>query len=241
MSSSKHLHRIDLDLYGQLADYIDNLLSVEESDALTACAEAIYEHNSHSRLAPGIQFQTPSGMRLNMAAHWYMSRSAAPAFFGPLFDRISHLIPPTLGGLPLHSALSEKIAHFKYGDGDRFYPHTDGEYPGQGCNVAGDGVDQWPGVQTGMSILIYLNDASDGFVGGETRLWTADRSRFIDVQPCKGRGLFFRHGSGPDSVLHAGLAVSGDVPKYIVRINLAFGVRHGTDPFYCTRYCTENE
>lgn len=224
-----HLARTDIDLGAdRLAFYIDDVLSPAEADALAACAESVLEHNGHSRVAPGIS--TPPGMRVNMAAHWYPSHSAAPGFFGGLFDRFRHLVPPTLGGLPLHGRLSEKVAQFKYGDGDRFERHVDGLFPGQGCNERGDGVEAWTGVQSGMSILFFLNDGeSDGLVGGETRLWTSDGSRHVTVTPRKGRALFFRRGSA-DAVLHAGLPVSGAVPKYIALVNLAYGERSGTSP-----------
>ena len=61
----------------------------------------------------------------------------------------------------------------------------------------------------------------DELVGGETRLWSASGESHVDVTPAKGRALFFRRGS-PDAVLHAGLPVSGDVPKYMALINLAY-------------------
>ena len=121
---------------------------------------------------------------------------------------------------------------FKYVEGDRFDRHVDGLFPGQGCNEQGDGVDQWPGVQSGMSILFYLNDESDGVVGGHTRLWSADGSRYVDVQPRKGRALFFRRGSS-DAVLHAGLPIAtGSEPKVMALINLAYGERRGTKPMH---------
>jgi len=225
------LQRTDIDLGpDRLAFYIDNVLSHDEADALASCAEAVLEHNGHSRLAPGIQ--TPPGMRINEAAHWYPSHALAPRFFGALFDRFRSLVPPTLDGLPLHHRLSEKIAQFKYGDGDRFNRHVDGLFPGQGANEAGDGVDEWTGVVSGMSILFYLNDGpNDGLIGGETRLWSADASKYVDVTPAKGRALFFRRGSY-DAVLHAGLPVSGGVPKYMALINLAYGEQTGMSPMF---------
>jgi hypothetical protein len=77
-------------------------------------------------------------------------------------------------------------------------------------------------------MLFYLNDLEhDGLLGGETRLWSADASRHFDVTPRKGRVLFFRRGS-PDAVLHAGLPVTGEVPKYMALINLAYGEQTGT-------------
>ena len=225
------LERTDIDLGpNRLAFYIDNVLTPAEADALAACAESILEHNGHSRVAPGIN--TPPGMRVNMAAHWFPSYEAAPRLLGPIFDRIRGLVPTTLDGLPLYGALSQKVAQFKYDKGDQFQRHVDGLFPGQGSNERGDGVEEWRGVVSGMSVLFFLNDGeSDGLEGGETRLWTADGSRFVDVRPRKGRALLFRRGS-PDAVLHAGLPVTGEVPKYMALVNLAYGERTGTTPLY---------
>ena len=230
MASHKpELRRTDIDIgQDRLAFYIDDVLSPAEADALAACAESILIANGHSRLAPGIN--TPPGMRVNEAAHWYPSRAAASKLFGPLLERFRHLVPAQLGGLPLYGHLSEKVASFKYSDGDHFERHVDGLFPGQGSNMRGNGVDAWTGVVSGMSCLFYLSDGpSDGLVGGETRLWTADGARHVDVTPRKGRVLFFRRGSA-DAVLHAGLPVAGPVPKYMALVNLAYGERSGTEP-----------
>jgi hypothetical protein len=224
------MERADIDLGpGRLAFTIDNVLTHDEADYLAACAEAILEQNGHSRLAPGIQ--TPPGMRINQAAHWYPSHSEAPQFLGSIFDRFRHLVPERLDNddnLPLHDRLSEKVAQFKYDKGDEFKPHTDGLFPGQGANQEGNGVDEWIGVVSGMSMLFFLNGHDiDGLEGGQTRLWSADGAKHVDVTPRKGRVLFFRRGSR-DAVLHAGLPVTGDVPKYMALINLAYGERTGT-------------
>lgn len=221
------LERHDIDLGpNRLAFTIDNVLSPDEADALASCAESVLEFNGHSRLAPGIM--TPPGMRINEAAHWYPSHSSG--FLSSLYQRFQHLVPQTLDDMPLYGGLSEKVAQFKYGDGDRFNRHIDGLFPGQGANAKGDGVDEWTGVVSGMSILFYLNDGpTDGLVGGETRVWSADGSRYETVTPRKGRALFFRRGS-PEAVLHAGLPVTGEVPKYMALINLAYGKQTGTKP-----------
>ena len=160
------------------------------------------------------------------------SREEAPLFLGKIFQRIQALVPPTLDGMPLYEELSEKIAQFKYNQGDEFKRHVDGLFPGQGVNASGDGVDEWTGVVSGMSMLFYLNDyTTDGLMGGETRLWSADGRQYKDITPVKGRVLFFRRGS-PDAVLHAGLAVTGQIPKYMALINLAYGSRTGTGSLY---------
>jgi Ca2+-binding RTX toxin-like protein len=53
------------------------------------------------------------------------------------------------------------------------------------------------------------------FLVYNTGLW-------VDVTPQKGAALFFRHGFGPGSVLHQGCRVSGDVSKYVARINVMY-------------------
>jgi len=45
----------------------------------------------------------------------------------------------------------------------------------------------------------------------------------VDVAPVKGSALFFRHGFGFASVVHEGCRVTGDVSKYVARINVMYG------------------
>jgi len=222
--SRTELKRIDIDLGpDRQAFLVDSVLTEEESDALAACAEAVLETNGHSRVAPGIR--TPPGMRINEAAHWYPPHESS--FLTKIFHRIEHLVPKSVGGLPLYPKLSEKVAQFKYNKGDQFNRHIDGLFPGQGANPEGNGVDEWTGVVSGFSLLFYLNDARDGLEGGETRLWSKDGAIYRDITPRKGRVLAFRRGSH-DAVLHAGLEVTGDVPKFMALINLAYGEQTGT-------------
>lgn len=46
----------------------------------------------------------------------------------------------------------------------------------------------------------------------------------VSVRPKTGRALFFRHGHGRGSVLHAGATLTGDVSKYVARINIMYDV-----------------
>jgi len=220
--------RRDIDLGpGGLAFVIDNLLTEAESDALAACSEAIFEFNGHSRFAPGIQ--TPPGMRQNMAAHWFPTDpDAEQSFFAPLYTRFKHLLPDTVGGRPLYDHMNQKFAVFKYQEKDQFTPHVDGVFPGSFVTSGGEGVENKVGVDSGLSMLIYLND---DFEGGQTRLFHMGTSphedKFVDVVPRKGSALFFRHGNGDDSVLHAGMPVTGGV-KYLAKTNALYGVSRGT-------------
>eukprot|EP00966_Prymnesium_polylepis_P324752 7380774-Prymnesium_polylepis.2 len=214
-------HDIDLGA-GGLAFTIEGVLTSQEADSLAACAEAIYAFNGHSRFAPGIQ--TPAGMRQNMAAHWFPEHGAR-GFFDPLYSRFQHLLPAAVGGQPLFARLNEKIACFKYGEGDQFKPHHDGIFPGQAASEDGVGVDEWVGVQSGLSMLLYLNDQDDGLQGGETRLFRPDGSGHVDVRPKKGMALFFRHGSGHDSILHASLCALSPAPTPVPAPSSRPGVR----------------
>lgn len=228
--------RTDINIgVGGLAFFIDNILSPDEADALAAVSETM----GYSRFAPAIR--TPPGMRRNKACHWIASEETAARLLRPLYARFRDLLPERIGGAQLHSELSHRMAHYKYDDGDVFNRHTDGCWPGQSVAVEGDGsgggrridgIREWQGVESKMSMLLYLNDPSDGYTGGETRLFPLSRSSGhhtssgaaepVDVPPVKGGALFFRHGFGPDSVMHMGKQVTGETPKYVLRLNVLY-------------------
>jgi len=88
----------------------------------------------------------------------------------------------------------------------------------------GDGIEEWQNVESKLTMLLYLSDEEDGVQGGSTRLFPFDSSvDAVDVAPQKGSALFFRHGFGPDSVHHMGMLVSGETPKYVLRLNVLYG------------------
>jgi len=202
---------------GSMAFSIDGILTRSEADVLVAVSEAM----GYSRFAPAIR--TPPGMRQNKAAHWVASKTTAEVFLEPLLARFQHLLPAQIDGAPLHPALSHRFAHYKYERGDVFNRHTDGSWPGQSVSSTGDGIDEWPGVESKLSMLLYLSDEADGVEGGNTRLFPFDGSDVVEVVPRKGSALFFRHGFGEDSVHHMGTRVVGDIPKYVLRLNVLYG------------------
>lgn len=209
--------RTDIDIGpGGLAFRIDDCLSRDEADVLAAVSERI----GYSKFAPAIR--TPPGMRQNKASHWIASASVAEAFLEPLFARIGHLLPDEIDGTPLYPGLSHRVAHYKYDDGDMFNRHTDGCWPGQSVSKSGDDIEEWPGVESKLSMLLYCSDEEDGVQGGNTRLYPFNGESPVDVSPKKGSALFFRHGFGADSVMHQGLPVSGSMPKYVVRLNVLY-------------------
>jgi 2OG-Fe(II) oxygenase superfamily len=205
--------RQDLDLGGLLAFVIDDVVTPEEADAIVAATEQFGYRDE----APGIA--TPPGMRMNKSVHWVADES----LLGPMFARIAHLLPPQLDGEPLFHAFSRRLNMYRYDANDVFNRHTDGNWPGYGLSPDRSTMQEWSGgLRSGLTMLLYLNGPADGVVGGSTRLFGLDGRR-VDVEPLKGSALFFRHGFGPDSVVHEGCRVTGSVSKYVARINVMYG------------------
>ena len=204
--------RRDIDLGGLLAFVIDPVVSDAEADAIVSASERMGFRDE----APGIA--TPPGMRMNKSVHWV----ADEALMTPLFQRIGHLLPHTLAGETLFSGFSHRLNMYRYDDDDVFNIHTDGSWPAYSLSKDRSAMLEWPPhVRSGLTMLLYLNGPADGVRGGNTRLFRPDGSA-IDVEPRKGSALFFRHGFGPQSVRHIGCRVSGEVSKYVARINVMY-------------------
>jgi hypothetical protein len=206
--------RSDIDLGGLLAFTIEALVTAAEADAIIEASERMGYRDE----APGIA--TPPGMRMNKSVHWM----ADEAMMSPLFERMAHLLPPTLAGAHLLPALSHRINMYRYDDQDVFNLHTDGSWPGYSLSEDRAKMLEWnPSISSGLTMLLYLNGPADGVQGGNTRLYKPEGS-WVDVSPVKGSALFFRHGFGRDSVRHVGCQVSGPVSKYVARINVMYTV-----------------
>jgi len=133
----------------------------------------------------------------------------APALATPLWERIRGRVDPLHEGLHVR-ALNDRFRVYRYGVGERFFPHVD-------VRTA------VPGGETRASLMIFLND---DFEGGETRFFELkDRAS----RRGKGRGRKFdnrvrfalRPGTGGAVVfdhllLHEGAEVSAGV-KFAVR------------------------
>ena len=205
--------RQDIDLGGLLAFSIDHVVTSLEADAIIAATEQFGYRNE----APGIA--TPPGMRMNKSVHWV----ADEGLTGPMFARIAHLLPDCLEGVPLFHAFSRRLNMYRYDANDVFNRHTDGNWPGYGLSSDRSTMQEWsPGLRSGLTMLLYLNGPADGVLGGSTRLFSPD-GQPTDVKPLKGSALFFRHGFGPNSVVHEGCRVTGSVSKYVARINVMYG------------------
>ncbi len=214
VEAARNPQRHDIELGGLLAFEIRHLLSAAEADAVVAASEGF----GYRDAAPGIA--TPPGMRINKSVHWV----ADPQFLGPVFARMATLLPESIDSMTLHPRLSERLNMYRYDDGDVFNRHTDGDWPGYSLDAERHRMLQWPAhLRSCLTMLLYLNGPDDGVQGGATRLYRPDGSS-LDVQPAKGSALFFRHGFGPQSVLHVGCPVRGPVPKYVARINVMYAV-----------------
>ena len=206
--------RQDIDLGGLLGFTIEQVVTDQEADAIVQATE----HMGYRDEAPGIA--TPPGMRMNKSVHWL----ADEAMMQPMFDRIGHLLPASLHGARLLPAFSHRINMYRYDDSDVFNLHTDGSWPGYSLSEDRQHMQTWDDrIESGLTMLLYLNGPADGVQGGNTRLFKPDGS-WVDVSPVKGSALFFRHGFGPDSVRHIGCVVHGPVSKYVARINVMYHV-----------------
>lgn len=205
--------RHDIPLGGLLAFTIDDVITEDEADVIVQASERLGYRDE----APGIS--TPPGMRMNKSVHWVADEDLTV----PLFSRIGHLLPTSVGGAPLYPRFSQRWNMYRYDSNDVFNRHVDGNWPGYGLSSDRHQMQEWdPGLRSGLTMLLYLNGPANGVQGGNTRLFRQDGS-WVDVAPVKGSALFFRHGFDRDSVLHEGCRVTGNVAKYVARINVMYG------------------
>lgn len=202
----------DIDLGGKLAFVMKEVLSKNECQKMIHVVEKM----GFRPEAPGIQ--TPPGMRMNQSVHWLCHAELLTT----LFDRIGELLPQTLEGRPLYSRLSQRINFYKYQNNDVFNKHVDGSWPGYGFDASETQMVQWPNVGSMLTMLLYLNDHNDDFVGGETQIYGVNNR--VDVLPVTGNALFFKHGFSQGSVAHIGKTVKGNGNKYVARINILYSL-----------------
>jgi hypothetical protein len=203
--------RHDIYLGASIAFTISDVVTSQEANAIIKASELFGYRDE----APGIS--TPPGMRMNKSVHWI----ADDALLGPIMQRIQKFLPPTIDERSLHHRLSHRLNMYRYDDNDIFNRHVDGDWPGYGLDESRQHMLEWVGVRSALTMILYLNDSTDGVSGGNTRLLAKDGT-WHDVVPIKGSALFFRHGFGTDSVIHIGDRVHGSNPKYVARINVMY-------------------
>lgn len=197
----------------KLAFQVEDVVTRPEAARFIALTEGL----GYRDAAPGIN--TPPGMRRNKTVHWIAPANA----MAELHRRIAPHVPQMLDGRALSPRLSQRMNMYRYDTGDEFNLHIDGDWPGFGLSADGTRMVQWSGTQSMLTMLLYLNGAEDGIVGGETVLFDRGAAQ-ASITPRTGRALFFRHGQTRDSVLHAGARLGAGVAKYVARINVMYDI-----------------
>ena len=200
----------DMSWRTKIAFTLDDVLSPEECSTLIKLTESM----GFNPAAPGIQ--TPPGMRQNQTVHWI----ANEADTAEIYRRIHSYLPQNIDGMTLDRRISQRFNTYRYIDGEVFKPHVDGDWPGYGISESGE-LETWQDSRSMLSMLLYLNGEKEGVQGGDTILFD-ERCERHRITPKAGRALFFRHGIHEKSVVHAGDRVIGEVPKYVVRINIMY-------------------
>ncbi|KAG2450506.1 hypothetical protein HYH02_005007 [Chlamydomonas schloesseri] len=202
-------------------------LSREECAQLMACAEEMgytvdpdYTFSAAARAAAaGSGLSGPSsssaarnggsggGERGAAGCVWLADESLQ----GPLYGRISHLLPQRLCGGDL-AGINCRWRLYRYDKGAVYRPHVDGAWPGSGLK---DGR---------LTFLVYLND---DFEGGATTFYTPARPgsgaclEAHSVRPVAGNILVFPHGDTMGSLVHEGAAVTQGA-KYVIRTEVLY-------------------
>lgn len=98
--------------------------------------------------------------------------------------------------------INERLSFLRYGKGNFFRPHTDGQ------------LDLPDGRKSRVTVQIYLGE--DGVEGGATRIMDTNK-KYIDIEPKKGRVLIFQQ----RGVYHSGEEVTKGM-KYALRTDILF-------------------
>ena len=140
-----------------------------------------------------------------------------------LFHNVCKFLPAKIESRRPLSGLSQRMNVYRYRKGQQFRDHVDGNWPAYGLNEEKTQMVEMEGKTSEISMLLYLTDQNDDEKGGQTRLYTQKRDRYVDVAPKKGSALFFRHGFGYESVLHAGRPIMNEgSEKMVARINVMY-------------------
>ncbi len=153
--------RRNIEIAGQLASEISDVVTSYEADAIIAASE----HFGCRDEAPGIS--TPPFMRMNKSVHWV----ADNAMMGPIFARIAHLLPITIDNAVLSPRLSHRLNMYRYDANDVFNGHTDGDWPGFGLSDNRSQMMEWPSLRSCLTMILYLNGETGQIHLSLSRLW----------------------------------------------------------------------
>eukprot|EP01047_Picozoa_sp_COSAG01_P000824 COSAG01_NODE_16_length_40091_cov_15.728646_37_plen_336_part_00 len=193
---------------------LHNALSPEECQQLIAISEAMgYTEDAPVSLGRHI--------RQNENVVWI----ADDSLWRPLYNRVAPLLDAEVSGRHL-AGLNQRWRLYKYGTGDIFKPHTDGQWTGSAVRDGKLIHDVYGDRTSVFTLLYYLND---DFGGGETSFYlplrpgarTAADFRQESVPARAGTALVFPHGNDPRSPLHEGSQVHSGT-KYVLRTDVLY-------------------
>ncbi|KAF9114891.1 hypothetical protein BGX27_009536, partial [Mortierella sp. AM989] len=127
-----------------------------------------------------------------------------------MWERIKHHVPAEYKGRSV-VGMNERLRFLKYGPGDKFQPHMDGEYRRtDGSNHV-----------TKITVQFYLNQDCQGGATSfleERMAWSEDENgKKVAVPPKPGQVLVFQH-----NLVHEGSTVTEGV-KYVIRSDILYG------------------
>eukprot|EP01048_Picozoa_sp_COSAG05_P007043 COSAG05_NODE_483_length_9358_cov_36.727184_7_plen_321_part_00 len=166
-------------------------------------------------------------IRQNMNNVWI----ADDSLWLPIFKRVERYLPQApagASGTRKLAGLNQRWRLYKYGPGDVFKPHTDGDWPGSAVVDGKLHQDAFGDRWSAYTFVLYLNEDFDG---GDTVFYQpkpsvdnphvyADYDR-VSVPAVAGAALVFPHGSDPRSPLHEGALVSSGT-KMIIRSDVLY-------------------
>ncbi|KAF9880806.1 hypothetical protein CkaCkLH20_01848 [Colletotrichum karsti] len=129
-----------------------------------------------------------------------------------------HRLAPARGGKVgwKFDRFNKRMRFLKYGPGQFFRPHCDGEY----SETSEDGTV----FRTHYTVHLYLNDSAQAvgegkadLVGGATSFLSGDEERRVDCDPKMGRVLIFQH----SRLYHSGDDVVSGI-KYTMRTDIMY-------------------
>lgn len=197
-----------------------NVLSDAECEAFMALSERM-------GYIPDAAVSLPRAIRHNDSVTWVVDEDTD----GLLWRRVATLAQDWDNIFDGREAvgLNARFRFYRYGTGDYFEAHTDGDWPGSRVIDELLVTNAYPDRYSCMTFLVLLND---DFEGGATRFLvnaTApgqparrnDEAQAVDVRTPRGGVLCFPHGMHPLQCVHSSEPISAGT-KYIIRTDLLF-------------------
>ncbi|MBE9399714.1 2OG-Fe(II) oxygenase [Pontibacterium sp. N1Y112] len=197
-----------------------NVLSQEECQRLISITESLgYMEDAAVSL--------PRNVRHNDNVTWVVDELTDGTFWQRTCDFMGDPNNIFDGKKPL--GINARFRFYRYGVGDYFKPHIDGDWPGSRVIDNTLVPDAYPDRWSKMTFLVLL---SEDFEGGSTQFWvnkddpskpgyTEKDSLKVDIRTPAGSVLCFPHGRHPMHCLHSSEEILKGT-KYIIRTDVLF-------------------